>query len=67
MHEHNDCEHELKYCKKCDVAYCEKCGKEWRNYNYTISTYPNYPSTTWLGDGTIQVTYTDHTKHNVSI
>lgn len=30
MHEHNDCSHEeLKYCAKCDVAYCPECGQEW--------------------------------------
>jgi hypothetical protein len=23
------CEHVLKHCAKCDVAYCEKCNKEW--------------------------------------
>ena len=23
------CEHEFKYCKKCDVVYCEKCKSEW--------------------------------------
>jgi hypothetical protein len=29
MHEHAECEHELKYCKQCDIVYCEKCSKEW--------------------------------------
>ena len=34
MHEHPvpasvNCEHEFKYCKKCDVVYCEKCKGEW--------------------------------------
>jgi len=23
------CVHELKFCKKCDVVYCEKCSGEW--------------------------------------
>jgi hypothetical protein len=43
MHEHKDCNHKLEYCKVCDVAYCEKCGREWgtRKYYYT---YPN----TWI-------------------
>ena len=27
MHEH--CEHDLKHCGKCDVAYCATCSKEW--------------------------------------
>lgn len=29
MHEHNECDHELEYCKICDTVYCEKCRKEW--------------------------------------
>lgn len=28
-HEHNDCEHDLKYCKVCRVVYCLKCDLEW--------------------------------------
>lgn len=48
MHEHiepKDCEHEFKYCKKCDVVYCDKCQKEWKAqeavyiYNGTLTTY----------------------------
>lgn len=63
MHEHNECEHELKYCKKCDVVYCEKCGREWNTFRYNITspftvTYPN----TWIGDGSISVSY--HASHN---
>ena len=32
MHEHSyiGCEHELKHCKHCDVVYCEKCQREWK-------------------------------------
>jgi hypothetical protein len=48
MHEHNVCEHEIKYCKVCDVVYCEKCKKQWYSYNITYNQY----STTWIGDGT---------------
>lgn len=29
MHEHKECEHKLKYCKKCAVVYCTLCGREW--------------------------------------
>ena len=29
MHEHEECEHELKYCSHCDVVYCVKCEREW--------------------------------------
>ena len=29
MHEHPKCEHKnIKYCKQCDVWYCEDCKKE---------------------------------------
>jgi len=34
QHEHHDCEHQVKYCKVCDVAYCTKCGKEWKSQQY---------------------------------
>ena len=42
MHEHNECEHKnLKYCKKCDVVYCEDCKREWGNTTWTYtSSYP---------------------------
>ncbi|GAG40375.1 unnamed protein product, partial [marine sediment metagenome] len=43
MHEHIDqkeCEHILKYCKKCDVVYCEKCKSEWKKTGTTFSTWP---------------------------
>lgn len=55
MHEHIECEHELKYCKKCKVAYCEKCKEEWiEKIKFTI----NQPATTWIGDGTYpNITY----------
>lgn len=38
MHEH--CEHDLKHCGKCDVAYCATCSKEWgANSTYTPLDY----------------------------
>lgn len=38
MHNHSTCcEHEVKYCKVCDVCYCMKCGKEWKVYQYNWS------------------------------
>jgi len=33
MHEHlppTICAHELKHCSHCDVVYCEKCKREWK-------------------------------------
>ncbi len=50
MHEHKECEHEHKYCSKCDVVYCEKCGKEWKyqpviwHYNGTYTTDGTIPT-----------------------
>ncbi len=36
MHEHKDCTHILKFCKNCDVVYCERCKVEWgKNYEST--------------------------------
>ena len=56
MHEHTECEHKLKYCRKCDVAYCEKCGKQWDSYTMTV-TYP-----TWYYTNTSEYnTRLDHT------
>lgn len=55
-HQYCGCEHELHYCKICDVAYCSKCGKEWKYqtqwYTYPYVTY-QYNS---LTDGNTEVT-----------
>jgi len=40
MHAHVVCNHELKHCRVCDVAYCEKCGTEWYRNHYTVSYNP---------------------------
>ena len=51
MHEHNECKHEeLKYCPICDVVWCVKCHKEWKQYVYTYYPYMqpyNYPYITY--------------------
>ena len=39
MHEHNECEHEIKYCKVCNICYCEKCNKQW--FSYSMTWYNN--------------------------
>jgi hypothetical protein len=55
-HDHHCCEHEVKYCKVCDVAYCVKCGKEWKEQSiwhyapYGIT--PNVTYTTGMSSGT---------------
>lgn len=39
MHDHSKCcDHDLKYCPVCDVAYCTKCGREWYGYKVTYSS-----------------------------
>jgi hypothetical protein len=43
-HEHKTCDHVLKYCEKCDVAYCTKCGEEWKKQS-PIDLYRQYPPT----------------------
>jgi hypothetical protein len=64
MHEHYECEHEIKYCSKCDVCYCTKCHKEWifyhpyvypQTYPFTI-TYANGTQTYLTGDKIIDTT-----------
>ena len=52
MHKHHDCDHEVKYCARCDVAYCTKCAKEWsaksvwvNPYTWKPYTTPAYPNT----------------------
>lgn len=64
-HNHFECEHEVAYCKKCQVVYCKKCGKEWRDtWNpWKGTTYPTWPQTTptypWYCQGAI--TTSSHT------
>jgi hypothetical protein len=48
MHEHC-CEHELAYCKVCDIVYCKKCGKEWGKKEYWYYSNPTPPLVTWSG------------------
>ena len=69
MHEHNECEHNLKFCPKCDVVYCTKCKREWGGhscnwylsypwytYPYTTTVWPG-GATTWAGSSTSETTY----------
>ena len=42
---HDHCEHEVKYCDKCDTAYCGKCNKEWTTDPCTLNHYPWYNDT----------------------
>jgi len=54
-HNHDHCEHErLRYCKKCNVTYCDVCGEEWHQNSYTTTyggttgTWPAWNGTTLL-------------------
>lgn len=72
MHEHNECEHDLKHCRKCDVIYCVKCKREWGGHNhYYYWPYYDWPyyypyttptitwgTTTYTADETATATYT---------
>lgn len=50
---HDHCDHDLRLCGQCDIAYCAKCSKEWgaqcHLYHYPVTwtyTQPTYPGTT---------------------
>lgn len=66
-HNHPDpCSHVLKMCKKCEVPYCEKCGKEWAepctraHDSYYWYRTPAYGAPYWynnaIGTGTVLTT-----------
>lgn len=62
MHEHNECEHEFKYCSKCDVVYCTKCNKEWtKRVLYTITTSPYMQ----YSDGTVEYQVGNQIIYNI--
>lgn len=48
---HKCCEHKvLTYCKVCDVAYCEDCGREWGmapQWSWTTTDIPFYSGSTF--------------------
>lgn len=51
-HEHREetCDHDVRYCKHCDVCYCTKCQKEWKAPTTTI---------TWGSSGTTNLGWTN--------
>lgn len=57
LHEHKNCEidnHNMKFCAKCNIAYCFNCNTEWKQA-CTQRHYPSciiYPDTTILLDTT---------------
>jgi hypothetical protein len=56
-HMYCGCEHDVVYCKICDVAYCRKCGKEWKSsywsiYTGTSGTINTIPKGTWTNTDT---------------
>ena len=61
MHKHTECEHELKFCSKCDIVYCEICKTEWKHYTMTFSQpYMQYTDgTVNLKDYEVKITCND--------
>ena len=51
-HKQHQCEHEhMAYCRRCDVAYCEDCNREWKKpepirYSYTLP-YKSFEPDRW--------------------
>jgi len=66
-HHHHDCDHALAFCRRCDVAYCTKCDRQWGTLNYWYSAY--YPATTttitptWANSPNDVLTATSHSEH----
>lgn len=53
MHEHNECNHNLKYCSVCDVVYCTTCNREWRAYRFWGEPYITYTRDYSYSTGTV--------------
>ncbi len=56
-HDNHDllCDHKIKYCKKCDTAYCiyNGCEAEWtNNYPFTWTTTTPIYNNDWTTNGT---------------
>ncbi len=53
-HTHNHCNHDIAYCRVCDICYCTKCNREWGTKQYYVDTQPRY----WIYSGIpYRVTY----------
>jgi hypothetical protein len=50
MHMHNHCDHDPKYCGKCEMVYCTKCPKTWLDkaypYYYGNNSFQGFLGTT---------------------
>ncbi len=67
-HKHKVCEHEtgkgLKYCKTCDLVYCDLCRREWHKPVENTYTWAP-PKYVQFGDiPCIQPTITSSVTHN---
>ena len=65
-HEHHNeiCAHSfLKYCKACNVVYCEACHKEWdghkHNYVYPYTQPWRYEPAVWTTTDVTDRTFPD--------
>lgn len=57
-HNHEHCEHDLRYCKPCDAVYCVKCEAEWTpkptyTFTYNQQSQPWVPLTTTHVNGSM--------------
>lgn len=66
LHQHTHCEHDLKFCEKCDVVFCKKCSQEWKTQpiEWYYPTYPAYYHT--AGTLTVSNTGNDVEVHSHS-
>jgi hypothetical protein len=62
FHNHNHCNHNLRYCEHCDIVYCASCNREWGVPRYHFTTpyiwyWSGTPYTiTWGSNSTYTIT-----------
>ena len=63
-HKHDHCDHQLRYCTRCDVVYCLKCDREWGGH-----THWSYPYHWYIGDPIPCITTTvwDGTGNDIDV
>ncbi len=71
QHIHLQCSHELHHCIHCDVVYCSKCIKEWKQQVWSgarmtnVPYYaPNLPITLYANISAPGIVSTLATSHN---
>ncbi len=65
-HAHHSCEHELAWCRHCNVAYCQRCDMQWERPCTRAHYYPWYGVTYPAISNTYnQTAPTDQTLHTL--